>query len=207
MDYWTAIGEERASLVDALDGLPDDAWDRPSLCAGWTVRDVVAHIISTAEMTPPAFVGKLAARGFSFPRMVTAEIARVEDAAAKPVDLISRLRARISTRTAPPGPTPSWLGEALVHGEDIFRALGGYRNHSVEHVIAVADFYQGSNLLIGTKRRINGLALQATDTAWSHGTGPAVTGPAIALLMAMTGRKTVLDDLAGDGVAILRSRP
>ena len=69
----------------------------------------------------------------------------------------------------------------------------------------MADFYEGSNLLIGSKRRIAGLTLRATDANWSHGTGPEVSGPVLSLVMAMTGRKQTDDDLAGDGVATLRS--
>jgi len=93
-----------------------------------------------------------------------------------------------------------------VHGEDVFRALGGYRDHPAEHVVAVADFYTRSNLLIGSKRRIEGVTLRATDLDWTHGSGPEVTGPGIALVMAMTGRTTALADLTGDGVPVLRSR-
>lgn len=63
----------------------------------------------------------------------------------------------------------------------------------------------GSNLQIGTKKRIDGLTLKANDTEWSHGSGPEVTGPMLALLMAMTGRK-VTDQLSGDGVGTLSSR-
>ena len=70
----------------------------------------------------------------------------------------------------------------------------------------MADFYQGSNLLIGSKRRIAGLTLRATDAEWSHGTGPEVSGPILSLVMAMTGRKVAADDLTGEGVATLRSR-
>jgi hypothetical protein len=69
-----------------------------------------------------------------------------------------------------------------------------------------ADFYKNSNLIVGTKRRIDGLTLRATDTEWTHGSGPEVTGPIITLVMAMTGRKAAADALTGDGVATLRSR-
>jgi uncharacterized protein (TIGR03083 family) len=121
-------------------------------------------------------------------------------------DLVTALRARVDARAAPPGPAPSWLGETVVHGEDIFRALGSYRDHPVEHVVAVADFYKNSNLLIGAKNRIAGVTLKATDTDWTHGSGPEADGPILALVMAMTGRKAALDDLTGDGVALLRQR-
>jgi hypothetical protein len=121
-------------------------------------------------------------------------------------EMVEGLRARIDARTAPPGPAPSWLGETIVHGEDVFRSLGGYRDHPVAHVIAAADFYKGSNMLIGAKRRVEGVTLRATDADWRHGTGPEASGPAIALVMAMTGRKAALDDLTGDGVAVLSER-
>jgi hypothetical protein len=73
-------------------------------------------------------------------------------------------------------------------------------------VVAVADFYRKSNVLIGSKRRIAGVTLRATDTEWQHGDGPLVTGPMLALLMAMTGRKVALEDLSGDGVTVLSGR-
>ena len=205
MDTWQMIEEERASLVEALAALPEGDWARPSLCSGWSVRDVVAHMIATANMTPPRFVARLAASGFSFQRLTREDIRRYSEGRS-PAEMVDALRARISARTAPPGPTASWLGETIVHSEDVFRALGGYRPHPVTHVIAVADFYKGSNLLIGAKNRIAGVTLRATDTDWSHGTGPEAAGPAIALVLAMTGRAAALDDLTGDGVAVLRER-
>jgi uncharacterized protein (TIGR03083 family) len=205
MDTWQMIKDERTSLVNALAELPDAAWDKPSLCDGWTVREVVGHMIATANMTPPRFFGKLIGSGFSFQRMTRRDIDRYS-AGRSGADLVAALRSRVPARTAPPGPAPSWLGETIVHGEDVFRALGAYREHPIEHVIAVADFYQGSNLLIGAKNRISGVTLRATDADWQHGSGPEASGPAIALVMAMTGRKAALDDLRGDGVALLRGR-
>jgi uncharacterized protein (TIGR03083 family) len=205
MDIWTAIRAERASLVDALAGLPDDAWHRPSLCAGWSVREVVAHLIATAQMTPATFFGRLIASGFRFQAMTATNIRGVLDGRGN-ADLVTIYRSLVDARTAPPGPTISWLGETVVHGEDIFRALSGYRDHPTEHLTTVADFYTGSNLLIGAKNRIAGVRLSATDTDWSHGTGPEAAGPMVALVMAMTGRRPALDDLTGDGVALLRDR-
>jgi uncharacterized protein (TIGR03083 family) len=205
VDTWNAIRSERAALAEALAGLPDDAWDRPSLCRGWSVREVVAHLIATAEMNPPAFFGRFAASGFRFVVMTEANIRTVLDGSSN-ADLVARYRSRVDARTAPPGPALSWLGETIVHGEDVFRALGGYRDHPGEHLAAVAGFYTGSNMLIGTKKRIAGVRLRATDTGWSHGTGPEAAGPMIALVMAMTGRREALADLTGDGVAVLRGR-
>jgi uncharacterized protein (TIGR03083 family) len=206
VDTWQMIKAERASLVDALDKLPEADWDKPSLCTGWTVREVVGHMTATATMTPPKFFGKLIGSGFDFQKLTRRDI-DANTTGRTEAEMVDRLRSRIDARTAPPGPAASWLGETIVHGEDIFRALGSYRDHPVEHVVAVADFYKGSNLLIGAKNRISGLTLRATDTDWQHGTGPEVSGPMIALVLAMTGRKAALDDLTGEGVATLRERP
>ncbi|MEV6596952.1 maleylpyruvate isomerase family mycothiol-dependent enzyme [Actinoplanes sp. NPDC051346] len=205
MDTWQMIRTERAALVDALAALPASAWDRPSLCAGWTVRDVVAHMIATASMTPPRFFAKLIGSGFRFDAMVRKDIAAII-ADRTDVDLVELLRTRVDTRTAPPGPSLSWLGETIVHGEDVFRALDGYRDHPINHLIAVADFYKNSDMLIGAKSRVAGVTLAATDADWRHGTGPEANGPMIALVMVMTGRSAALDDLTGDGVTTLRAR-
>ena len=206
VDTWEMIKLERASLVDALGTLTPTDWDKPSLCTGWSVRDVLAHMVATANMTPLSFFAKFAGSGFNFPAMTAKEIARI-GTGRDGAELVGQLRARIDARTAPPGPAASWLGETIVHGEDMFRALGGYREHPAAHVVAVADFYQGSNLLIGTKNRIAGVSLRATDAGWQHGTGPEASGPILALVLAMTGRKAALDDLSGPGVDILRQRP
>jgi uncharacterized protein (TIGR03083 family) len=205
MDTWQMIKDERASLVDALAELPDADWDKPSLCAGWTVREVVGHMTATANMTPPKFLAKLAGSGFNFQKLTRRDIHRYT-AGKTNAELVDALRSRVAARTAPPGPAASWLGETIVHGEDVFRALDGYRDHPVEHVVAVADFYKNSNLLIGAKKRIEGVTLHATDTDWRHGSGPEASGSAIALVLAMTGRKAALDDLSGEGVAVLRER-
>jgi uncharacterized protein (TIGR03083 family) len=126
---------------------------------------------------------------------------------ASGAETLSHFVGVIASRKKPPGPKDTILGETIIHAEDIRLALGIQRNYPTDAVVEVADFYKGSNLIIGAKRRISGLALRATDTDWSHGTGPEVAGPMVAIMMAMTGRKTALDQLSGDGVAMLRERP
>jgi hypothetical protein len=80
-------------------------------------------------------------------------------------------------------------------------------HHSPEEaLIAIADSWKKSNLLIGSKRRIVGVSLSATDASWNYGEGPSVEGPLQSLILAMTGRKGSHVDLSGDGVAILASR-
>jgi uncharacterized protein (TIGR03083 family) len=203
-DMWSVIATERGALADDLASLDDVAWDTPSLCDTWSVRDVVAHLIATAEMTPPTFFGKMIGSGFDFQRMTAKEIAARRG--GSPTAELKHFRAIRDRRTSPPGPTPSWLGETIVHAEDVRRPLGLSRAYPMEALVAVADFYKKSNLLIGTKRRIEGVTLKATDTDWSHGDGPIAEGPMLSVVQAMTGRKVALDDLTGDGVATLRTR-
>ncbi len=73
-------------------------------------------------------------------------------------------------------------------------------------MVRTLDFYKGSNLIVGARKRIAGLRVKATDVDWAHGDGPLVEGPAMSLLMAMTNRNLALDDLTGPGVEQLRSR-
>jgi uncharacterized protein (TIGR03083 family) len=198
------VHSERKALATDLRALSAQDWAKPSLCPGWTVRDVLAHMTSTASLTPPAFFGQLAANGFSFEKLQQKGVAA--HLGASPADTLAGFETVLTSVKHPPGPAVTWLGEVLVHSEDIRRALGVKHGYPAEAVVQVADFYKGSNLLIGSKRRIEGLALRATDTSWAHGTGPEVTGPILSLVMAMTGRKAALADLSGDGVATLRQR-
>ena len=204
-DTWPVIHAERKALAADLHGLTDDQWAAASLCDRWTVRDVTAHMTATAKITPPAFVAKLAASGFKLERLQDKDIA--VERGSTPADTLARFEAVVNSVKHPPGPVESWLGETIVHAEDIRRPLGIRHEYPADAVLRVADFYAGSNLIIGAKRRIDGLTLRATDATWSHGSGPEVSGPALSLVMAMTGRKAALDDLSGDGVATLRTRP
>ena len=201
-DIWPVIHTERKALASDLTGLAGDQWSRPSLCGGWTVRDVLAHMTATAKMTPAAFFGKLAGSGFSFSGLQEKGIAAESGGSA--ADTLARFEDVISSVKHPPGPAESWLGETVVHAQDIRGPLGIQHTYPAGAVVRVADFYKGSNLLTGAKRRIAGLRLRATDTEWSHGSGPEVSGPILALVLAMTGRDA--DGLSGEGVATLRSR-
>ena len=93
-----------------------------------------------------------------------------------------------------------------MHGEDIRRPLGIAHSYDADGLRIVADFFKGSNLIIGAKKRITGLTLKATDSDWTTGSGPLVEGPLLSLVMSMKGRKPAYDDLSGDGVATLRAR-
>jgi len=201
---WDVIHSERKSLADDLARLSSNQWTTPSLCSGWTVRDVLAHMTATARMTPPAFFGKMLMSGFSFSKMASSDIEAQKG--ATPDETLARFAAEVNSSSHPPGPNDSWLGETLVHSEDIRKPLGIAHAYPTAAAVQVADFYKGSNLLIGAKSRIEGLTLRATDASWQHGEGPEVSGPIMSLVVAMTGRKAAVRDLSGAGVPTLEAR-
>jgi len=155
-------------------------------------------------MTPGRFVGHLASAGFRFHVMSAKDLAA--ETAGPAARTVAEFRGLVDATTHPPGPIDAMVGEAVVHSEDIRRPLGISRAYPPAAVTRSADFFSASNLLIGTKKRIAGLTLKATDVDWTTGRGPEVSGPVLSLLMAMTGRKAALDDLAGDGLATLAAR-
>lgn len=205
VSIWPTIHAERKALAHDLEVVAEAQWGTPSLCAGWSVHDVLAHMTATAKLSPPRFFGKLIGSGFKFGKVQEAGIAA--ERAGSPAQTLSRFKAVVDSSEHPPGPPDTWLGETVVHSEDIRRPLGIVHHYPTDAAVQVATFYKGSNLLIGAKKRIAGLGLRATDAEWSHGDGPLVSGPIVSLVLAMTGRREVLDDLSGDGVAMLRSRP
>ncbi len=203
-DLWTLVAAERGALADDLADLTPDQWGTTSLCPDWTVRHVVAHLTAAASTSPGAFVAQFAGAGFNFDKYANAGIAR--RLGTDPGATLAGFRAVQGSTTAPPGPKGTWIGEVVVHSEDIRRPLGISHAYDPEALRLAADFYKGSNTLIGAKNRIDGLTLRATDLDWSTGDGPAVEGPMASLVAAMTGRRAPVDDLSGEGVEVLRSR-
>ena len=203
-DVWSSIHKERESLVETLSSLSPEQWSAASWCGAWNVKEVVGHVLSAAEQTTFNFYKQLASAGFKFD--VFAERDAKKLGALEPDKLIRRLQARTTTTNHPPAPVIAMLGEIVVHSEDIRRPLGIKHQTPEAALVAVADNWKKSNLLIGSKRRIAGVHLQATDVNWSHGSGPVVSGPLQSLVLAMTGRKGALPDLNGDGVAVLEGR-
>ena len=203
-DLWKLVHEQRHKVGDVLGELEDADWEAASLCTGWRVRDVAAHMVETHLMTPPRFVGKFAASGFRFDTFSANGVAL--HASQTPAELLAQYRETESRTTAPPGPKVTWLAEAVIHGEDVARPTGRSVAVSPEALVAVADFTRGTTALLHGKQRSVGLRLRATDVDWTVGDGPEVSGPAASLILAMTGRKAAFADLTGDGVETLSSR-
>ena len=183
---WAAVADERSTLADLLEGLADSEWAVHSLCPGWRVRDVAAHLTAPAAAPTPAL-----------------------DARSK-AHLVADLRRPRPQRLLHRGGSPrDALVEVLVHGQDIARPLGRERPMDPARA-AVAARRVWSARPFRASRRYPGIRFEATDTELVLGDGTPVNGPAAAVLLTLTGRAAGLDDLSGHGIGLLQrafSRP
>jgi uncharacterized protein (TIGR03083 family) len=201
---WPLIHAERAALAADLADLTGEQWATPSLCSGLTVREVLAHLTAGASLNPARWlIGVIRCR-FDFDKQVAMRLA--EQLGATPAETIDRFRSVLTKTTKPPLPTLAMLGETIVHAQDIRLPLGILHNYPIETLTRAAEYYRGSDLPVLTKRRIRDLRLVATDGSFNTGSGPLVSGPTLALTMAMTGRWAYCEALQGDGAATLRER-
>jgi uncharacterized protein (TIGR03083 family) len=201
---WPLVHAERAALAADLAGLDDEQWPTPSLCAGLSVREVLAHMTAAASLNPVRWMAGVIRCRFDFDKQVAMRLA--EHLGHTPAETLAGFERVITSTTAPPLPTVAMLGEAVVHSEDIRRPLGITRDYPIEVVTQVARYYAGSDQVVLAKGRVRGLRLTATDGPFDTGSGPSVSGRTVALVMAMTGRAAYWDELDGDGVAVLRER-
>jgi uncharacterized protein (TIGR03083 family) len=203
-DVWSLIHAERAALASQLAELTDQQWATRSLCDRFTVREVLAHLAAGASLNPARWLAGVVRCRFDFDQQVAVRLA--EQMGTTPGDTLTRFRQVITSTTKPLVPAVAMLGETVVHGEDIRRPLGIHRDYPITTLTRVADYYQGSDLVVLAKGRVRGLRLTATDSAFTAGSGPVVSGSTLALIMAMTGRTCYCDELNGDGVEFLRER-
>jgi len=197
---------DREALADYLATLPEDAWSTPSLCDRWDLKGVAVHLLVTPTMSKGKVFLAFAGAGFNLDKFSQKQVDRMS-ASMSPAEIVETTRSTAGSQSAPPGLKPMGvLTEVLVHGGDITTPLGASLDVPADHYVAAMDHLKSVNPVFGTKKRIEGLQLRATDADWSTGDGPVVQGPSAALLLAMAGREAGYESLAGDGVATMRSR-
>ncbi|MFF0903344.1 UNVERIFIED_CONTAM: maleylpyruvate isomerase family mycothiol-dependent enzyme [Kocuria sp. CPCC 205316] len=207
-DVWAAIDLQRRRTADLLAGLSEEQWGRPSLCEGWTVRDVAAHL--TLQQMGPVAALRSALRHPGGLNHIIRESAR--DRARRPADrLVAGVSASVGSRRPNVGLTNlETLIDILVHGQDIAVPLGLELEMPPKAAAAAAERVRASG---GTRKAqvfrhlpLEGFRLSATDVSWAAGEGPEIRGPIAALLLLLTGRRAGLDRLTGDGAEMLRQR-
>ncbi|WP_257422527.1 maleylpyruvate isomerase family mycothiol-dependent enzyme [Nocardioides carbamazepini] len=198
MDVRALLAAERRDLVALLRDLSVDEWDAPSLCAGWRVREVAGHLLYDC-IPGSTYAGIVVRHGFGVNRVNNDLAAR---GGAMPTSrIVEKLEAEAGTLSR-------WVprivfADLLVHHQDIRRPLGRARTIPEERLRLALDH---PDPLSFPGRRSKGLSFVATDLDWSRGSGPEVRGTGESLALAIGGRPVVLDELAGDGVPVLRRR-
>jgi uncharacterized protein (TIGR03083 family) len=194
--------DERSDLAAFLEALTTQEWHAQSLCDRWTVKDVVAHMVSYDELTPFGLMKR-----FAKGRVVHANDVGVEEfAPMSPQELMEFLGRHLHPKGLPAGFGGTIaLVDGTIHHQDIRRALGHPRTVPIDRLERILPLVPG-NPRLGAGRRIRGLRLTATDVAWEHGNGSEVSGTGEALLMAMAGRGAAIDELSGPGQATLAGR-
>ncbi len=201
---WALAHAERAALAADLTELPAERWAVRSLCGDWTVEEVLAHLTAGASIGRFRWLASVLRARFDFDLHNARQLAAHRG--ATPAETLDRFRAIVDTSTGASGHTAAWLGEVVVHGQDIRRPLGLTTAPSIEAATAVAEFFASRDFTVASRSAIDGLRVEATDGPFATGTGPLVSGPTIALVMAMAGRSAYCDDLAGPGLPTLRDR-
>ncbi|WP_280305842.1 maleylpyruvate isomerase family mycothiol-dependent enzyme [Nocardia neocaledoniensis] len=188
---WLAVAEERTTLADLLADLPESAWDTASLCDGWRVRDVVAHLVIATRVTLGSLLLELLRARGNTDRLIHDTAVRLADRIPT-ADLLADLRATVDSRVTPIGTTPvDRLMDLLVHGQDIAVPLGLDRVMPVEAAQWSLERVWTMGAPFHARRRLAGYALTATDSGWTAGSGTPVSGTAAELLMIVTGREPV----------------
>jgi len=196
------VRHERTELLAFLETLTSEEWEAESLCTGWRVRDVVAHVVAYDQFAP-GLGWHFVRSGFSVDRVNLRTAAAWSSTNTD--DLLGRLRANV----IPGGITRliGWrvaLQDAVIHQQDVRRPLGRPRSIVPERVVGVLECLVDPPRLTGLRSRAGGLRVEATDIGWVWGDGPLVSGKGEAIVMALAGRESVVDELTGPGVARLR---
>lgn len=201
-EIWNAVHQQRAALADLLGTLTDSQWQHDSLCTGWTVRDVAAHVISSADAGVGAvLIAMVRARG-NFNRAMMLEAKR---RSARPTDqIIADYRRLDGSRRHPPGTTTfDPMVDVLVHSQDIARPLGLSHPMPPQLAAAACSYVWGRGFPYSPRKRFGGFRFCAADVDWTVGDGPTVEGPIAAILLLLTGRTASVPELTGDGARAL----
>ena len=181
------VGAEYQALAHLLDTVDPADWETPSLCEGWRIREVVAHVTMPVRYSEAEFMAELRDCGFDFTRLSNRVAAR--DADLPTADLVAQLDSDVMQEWTPPGGGYAGaLNHVVVHGLDVTVPLGRPRVTSDHALRAVLDGLTGGGVHEHFGTDVGGLRLVATDLGWSYGEGTAVRASGQDLVLMLTGR-------------------
>ncbi|MER5727508.1 maleylpyruvate isomerase family mycothiol-dependent enzyme [Streptomyces sp. NPDC002138] len=192
-----AIAAERRELAAVLDGLSAEEWDAPTLCGGWRVREVAAHMTMGFRYSLSKMAWQLIRARGSLHRM-TDRCARTDAATHSTRGLAALLSDNADHPWKPPvGGIEAALGHDVIHGLDITVALGLGRRVPEDRVRILLESVDARTLkFFGAD--LGGIELRANDLEWSFGTGTPLSGAAQDLLLLAYGRRLPPGHLRGD---------
>jgi uncharacterized protein (TIGR03083 family) len=199
-DTRRAVADEYQELAELLGGLPSPSWDRFSLCAGWRVREVIAHLTMPVRYTTPQFLIELAKARGKFNTM--ADRCARRDATGPPADLVAALRdARLHAWKPPGGGYQGALTHAVIHGLDVTIPLELGRRVPEDRMRIVVTGLIAPRSLRYFGVELSGIQLRADDSDWSHGSGVPLSGTAQDLALVLCGRRLPAGRLRGESAA------
>jgi uncharacterized protein (TIGR03083 family) len=201
---WAFAHAERTALAQDLSGLNAEQWQHKTLCIQWNVEEVVAHLTAAASLNQWQWARSML--GARFRVDLHNQRRMVDHRGNTPAETLDRFRAIIGSTTAPSGHTPAYLGEVIVHAQDIRQPLGLPQTPDVEALTPVAQFFARRNFTVASRTAVADIQLRANDGPFSAGTGPLVIGSTLALVMSMAGRSPYIAQLDGPGVPTLSAR-
>jgi uncharacterized protein (TIGR03083 family) len=204
-EVFAACAEQRRACADLIETLDDAQLATLSLCGEWDVRTVAAHL--TVPLLVPTLKFARAAlrhRG-SFDRT---NAALAKQMATTPVPRIAaNLRAHAESRYTPPvGGPRAPLTDLLIHGGDVRIPLGLPFDPPVDAVETALDFLTGLAIGFVPRGRLKDIRIAPTDSPRRWGSGAEISGRAADLMMAASGRRATLDELAGPGLDVIAAR-
>ena len=191
-----AVVAERREQVDLYSSLTEQDWDVPSLCAGWRVREVLAHTTMPFRYSLRRVAWEIAKARGNFDRMADRR-ARIDAQQLSSAQLWESLRDNIEHPWSPPGGGPlGALSHDVIHGLDVSTPLGLDHHASPDRVGMVLAGLRPKNIaFFGVD--LDGVQLRATDIDWSYGSGEPLHGRAQDLLLLLCGRRVATGRLEG----------
>jgi uncharacterized protein (TIGR03083 family) len=202
---WHHIHAERATLAEHLAELTEAQWQGPTLCAGWTVHDVAAHVISNPQIgwrQLPAMVGRNLGRGYN--QMIFREVKRLGATRSREQVMADFAAYADSRHHVPVTTVVEPMVDSLVHAQDVYRPLGIRHDPDPEAAAVAAERCRLLAGLMGSRRTLRAVRMVATDVDWARGTGPVVAAPMAELLMLCGGRAADRTRVTGDGAELVR---
>jgi len=204
-DTFALIALQRRAVADVLESLSAEEWQAPSLCDGWRIQEMAAHLTMPFRIGNPRFFLSVIGAGGRIPKVMNRFA--LAHGGEPPASLIAYLRDNAESRFVPPTfPDVASLNEIVVHGFDVSIPTGRHVEVPEEVSRLVLDYLVSPKVgyVHSTKGLANGVHLVSTDSTWSWGSGPEVTGTNFGLIMLLARRPIGFDHVSGDGVDLIR---